>query len=316
MNCATHPDLPAVAYCRTCGKPLCASCIRSVNGVIYCESCLAARIEGTVPPQPGVVPGVAPGVMHPQRSGGPNPALAGILAGFFPYGVGAVYTGQYAKGLAHLLIFVGILWGLISGGGNMAPFLGIAMGFFYVYQIIDAIRSAAAIQTGQAPPDPFGLARTFSTGERPNKSNVPMGAIVLIGLGVLFLLHTMDILFFSFDRLWPLVLIGIGVWLFVKRWGFGDRRAGACSCDRCLARCLMGPAVLITLGVLFLIDRIVPFGHTWPALLIIIGLIKVYQGNASTAGHIEIQPPAGSSGFGGPGAGGVMPPPPTEVHNG
>src|ERR1700733_3638277 len=122
MNCATHPDLPAVAYCRTCGKPLCASCVRSVQGVIYCESCLAARIEGTVPPVPGVTPGVVPG-----RSGGPNPALAGILAGFFPYGVGAVYTGQYAKGLAHLLIFVGILWGLISGGGHMAPFLAIAM---------------------------------------------------------------------------------------------------------------------------------------------------------------------------------------------
>jgi len=303
MNCANHPDVAAVAYCRTCGKPMCANCMRSVNGVIYCESCLAARIEGSVRPPPPIAPGVVP----PPRSGGPNPALAGILAGFFPYGVGAVYTGQYAKGLAHLLIFVGILWGLISGGGHMAPFLGIAMGFFYVYQIIDAVRSASAIQTGQAPPDPFGLARTFSTGERADKSNVPMGAIVLVGLGVLFLLHTMDILFFSFDRFWPLILIGIGVWLFAKRWGIGGQRAG-CTCDRCRARCLMGPAILVVLGVLFLIDHIVSFGRTWPALLIVIGLIKVYQGNASSAGHVEIQPPAGPSG--------VMPPPSTEVNNG
>lgn len=303
MNCANHPDVAAVAYCRTCGKPMCANCMRSVNGVIYCESCLAARIEGTVPP-----PSVAPGIV-PSRVSGPNPALAGILAGFFPYGVGAVYTGQYAKGLAHLLIFVGILWGLISGGGHMAPFLGIAMGFFYVYQIIDAIRSASAIQSGQAPPDPFGLARTFSTGERADKSNVPMGAIILVGLGVLFLLHTMDILFFSFDRFWPLILIGIGIWLFVKRWGgLAGQRAG-CACDRCRARCLMGPAVLVTLGVLFLIDHIVSFGRTWPALLIVIGLIKVYQGNASNAGHMEIQPPSA-------GQSGVMPPPSTEVHNG
>ena len=295
MNCANHPDVAAVAYCRTCGKPMCANCMRSVNGVIYCESCLAARIEGTVPPQT-VAPGVVP------RSGGPNPALAGILAGFFPYGVGAVYTGQYAKGLAHLLVFVGILWGLISGGGHMAPFLGISMGFFYVYQIIDAVRSAAAIQSGQTPPDPFGLARTFSTGERADKSNVPMGAIILVGLGVLFLLHTMDIIFFSFDRFWPLILIGIGIWLFIKRWGLGGQRNAACTCDRCRARCLMGPAVLVTLGVLFLIDHVVSFGRTWPALLIIIGLIKVYQGNASNEGHIELQPPAA-----GPA---VMPPPP------
>ena len=47
MNCANHPDLAAIAYCRTCGKPLCASCTRDVKGVIYCENCLAARLEGT-----------------------------------------------------------------------------------------------------------------------------------------------------------------------------------------------------------------------------------------------------------------------------
>src|SRR5262245_58497784 len=91
MNCANHPDVAAVAYCRTGGKPMCANCMRSVNGVIYCESCLAARIEGAVPPPPPV-----PGTV-PVRSG-PNPALAGILSGFFPFGVGAVYTGQYTKG--------------------------------------------------------------------------------------------------------------------------------------------------------------------------------------------------------------------------
>ncbi len=47
MNCATHTDIPAVAYCRTCGKPLCATCSRDVQGVIYCESCLAERLHGT-----------------------------------------------------------------------------------------------------------------------------------------------------------------------------------------------------------------------------------------------------------------------------
>jgi hypothetical protein len=46
----------------------------------------------------------------------------------------------------------------------------------------------------------------------------PIGAIVLIGLGVLFLLGQLDI--FS-GRLihftWPLLLIGLGVWLIVRR---------------------------------------------------------------------------------------------------
>ena len=45
MNCATHSDQAAVAFCRTCGKPLCNQCTRDVRGVIYCESCLAARME-------------------------------------------------------------------------------------------------------------------------------------------------------------------------------------------------------------------------------------------------------------------------------
>ena len=119
MNCATHNDVAAVAFCRTCGKPLCNQCTRDVRGVIYCEACLAARMDGVapaagfVPPVQTVYPPVGaytPGPRPPMNSG-PNPALAGILAGFFPIGVGAVYTGQYAKGLSHLVIMVLLILG-------------------------------------------------------------------------------------------------------------------------------------------------------------------------------------------------------------
>ncbi len=315
MNCANHPDAPAVAYCRTCGKALCGNCTRTVHGVVYCEGCLAARLEGTMPPGP-----LPAGMVNPPSTG-PHPALAGILAGFFPFGVGAVYGGQYAKGLAHLLIFVGLIWGLSTGRGDVEPLLGIALGFFYVYQIIDAVRSAWAVRLGQPPPDPFGLGKTFSTGERATRSNVPTGALVLIGLGILFLLHTMDLWFFRFDRFWPLILVFIGGWLFAKRWGLiGEDQAVSCTCDRCRARGLMGPAVLVTLGLLFLIDQMISFGRTWPALLIVIGLIKVYQGNASDYGHVA-GPPNISAGTPPPAvpsarADEVQPPPPSEVRNG
>jgi hypothetical protein len=46
----------------------------------------------------------------------------------------------------------------------------------------------------------------------------PIGAIVLIGLGMLFLFNTLGI--FSFEWIhhgWPLLIIGIGIWLFVRR---------------------------------------------------------------------------------------------------
>src|ERR1700675_1568467 len=171
MNCANHADASAVAYCRTCGKALCANCTRPVKGVIYCEDCLGAKMAGTVPPGgPGFVLGAAPAApgfvaSSPVTPGsGSNPALAGVLAGFFPFGVGAVYTGQYAKGLAHLVI-----WGLLisslttsnSPGAILIVALAIATAFFYCYQIIDAVRSPKALQMGQAAPDPFGLGQTF-----------------------------------------------------------------------------------------------------------------------------------------------------------
>ena len=37
MNCAIHNETPATAFCRTCGKAMCAQCTREVKGVIYCE---------------------------------------------------------------------------------------------------------------------------------------------------------------------------------------------------------------------------------------------------------------------------------------
>lgn len=53
----------------------------------------------------------------------------------------------------------------------------------------------------------------------------------------------------------------------------------------------MGPAVLITIGVLFLLAQAtqmywLDWGHTWPALLIVIGLVQFLQFSASAAGHI------------------------------
>src|SRR5207253_6156048 len=125
------------------------------------EDCLGAKMAGTVPPPAASfapnAPGGAPGYASasPVTPGsGPNPALAGILAGFFPFGVGAVYTGQYAKGLAHLIIFGLLVAGASasdhSGGEMLGVICGFGIAFFYVYQIIDSVRSARAIQMGQA----------------------------------------------------------------------------------------------------------------------------------------------------------------------
>jgi hypothetical protein len=321
MNCATHNDIAAVAFCRTCGKPLCGNCTRDVRGVIYCEPCLAARLEGTAPPAAFVPPQTPPQTgyqqfmdqglglkVQPGPASGPNPVVAGILAGFFPFGVGAVYCSQYAKGLSHLVIFVLMVIGLSADlPVYVDTILGISLGFFYFYQIIDAVRTAKAIQLGQPAPDPFGLAQTFSMGDKIDTSKVPAGAVVLIGLGVIFLLHTIGIFEFGMDRFWPLILIFLGVWLFAKHWGLIGTSRSACPCDQCRTRKLMGPAMLVTIGMLFLIENVgngnLRFHHTWPVILLVIGVVKLVQSNASSAGHIGPLP-------GTPPAVGPMPPVP------
>ena len=78
MNCANHPEVASAAFCRTCGKPLCAACTRDVRGVIYCENCLAARMEGVQPPQTPYQPVADPGMrVSAAPASGPNAGLAG-----------------------------------------------------------------------------------------------------------------------------------------------------------------------------------------------------------------------------------------------
>lgn len=247
MNCANHVDVPAVAFCRTCGKPLCSGCSRDVRGVIYCEECLASHLSGTMPP-PGTT-AVPPGA-EPQTGTG-SPGLAALL-GFIP-GVGAMYNGEFGKGFIHVLIFATLIWMTAHVNG----IFGLGIAAFVIYMPIEAYQTARARLMGLPAPDPLGLNRLFSstgaaavsgagvtasavptTGAVPvadgdpnamaeaepaescGRSSIPIGAFILIGLGVLFLLNEMDVL--NFDRLWrfwPLVLIAIGIRVLMRRRG-------------------------------------------------------------------------------------------------
>ena len=239
MNCANHVEVPAVAYCRTCGKPLCGACTRDVRGVIYCEECLASQMSGTIPPPPG--PGtVLPGA--PPRAYDNSPGLAAIL-GFIP-GVGAMYNGEYTKGFIHVLIFASLIW----AADHVSGLFGIGIAAFVLYMPIEAYRTAKAKQMGVPPPDPFGFnnMNLFGNASQPVTatpegttptvpiegqpalveespgSRVPVGAIVLIGLGVIFLLDQFGWWHFDwFGRFWPLILIAIGIRVLMKRTGRG-----------------------------------------------------------------------------------------------
>jgi hypothetical protein len=82
--------------------------------------------------------------------GEPSPALAAVL-GFIP-GVGAMYNGQYTKGIAHLIVFVGLV-ALANQNGFFAFFIA---GWIF-YMAIEAYHTASARRSGRPLPDPFGL---------------------------------------------------------------------------------------------------------------------------------------------------------------
>lgn len=202
MKCAVHGDLDATGYCRNCGKAMCPQCTRDVNGALYCEPCLGAML---------VAPQVPIAVAHASAS---NPGLAAVL-GFIP-GLGAVYNGEYVKALIQVVIFGGIIAGLTSDlSVGYKVFLGIALGCFYLYMPIDSYRVARARRMGE--PDP-GILPETSTGR-------PVGAIVLIVLGILFLMANFGILQEDwFSKAWPLGLIALGVWLVWDRMNANSRR--------------------------------------------------------------------------------------------
>ncbi len=148
-----------VGFCQDCGKPLTQETVRTVGSGVFCEPCLEARVgasgqaaSGYAVPPAGAVPGAGYGTVPPPPYSGHAPSL--LLAGFLGMipGVGAMYNGQYAKGLAHFAIFA-ILMSL-SDGHSLFGLM--AFGWF-CYQIFDAYHTAKARLEGLPLPNPFGL---------------------------------------------------------------------------------------------------------------------------------------------------------------
>ncbi len=276
MDCVNHSGVSAVAYCQNCGKALCTTCVRnSGNGQILCEPCQTAW-------QSYQQPFAAP-------SSGPNPAAAAVL-GIIP-GVGAMYNGQYFKGLIHVVIFVVI----ISITTHYGLF-GLFIPAWVIYQSFEAFHTAKAIREGQPLPDPLGLNEVgnwMNLGGRPHmpgqpgaapvnpgpmgtgpagpgptgtapaaggyqtaytgsyqapytpvagftdpglppdpqvppvfwRRKEPIGALILIGFGLILLLNQMGYMAERFVHLlWPMVFIALGVWLVIRR--INDSKGG------------------------------------------------------------------------------------------
>jgi hypothetical protein len=78
--------------------------------------------------------------------------MLALLLGFIP-GVGAMYNGQYAKGFAHLIIFMV----LASLSDHVNGIFGLFCFIWVCYMAFDAYHTAKARLEGLPLPNPFGL---------------------------------------------------------------------------------------------------------------------------------------------------------------
>jgi hypothetical protein len=141
-----------------------------------------------------------------------SPGLA-LFLGLIP-GVGAIYNGQYAKGLVHAVVF-GILCSIAdSRAAHGLEFLFGMMAFaWWAYMVFEAYHTARKRRLGE-PVDEYSSLIDL----RGRKDQVPVAAIALIILGILMLLRTLDLFDFEYvARFWPVLLIAAGAYLLYGR---------------------------------------------------------------------------------------------------
>ncbi len=120
-------------------------------------------------------------------------------------------------------------------------------------------------------------------------SRVPIGAIILIALGVLFLIGNSGWLTgISLTWVIPFLLIGLGVWLFVRKMtetGASLSDDGSPTYRLRLFRAARGPVWIILVGILFLLDdsRVLSWGRSWPLFIIVGGLMTFFERTAYSA---------------------------------
>lgn len=151
---------------------------------------------------------------HPLRK---SPRLSMALS-LFP-GLGNIYNGLYIRGLIQFLI-VGSFMTLLDKTDS--PFFGMGMVFFWAFNVLDSYRQAVLINHGYS--QDLGLV-DLPEKPRPGQGGLIAGIILTFTGIVAFLEEFVDIDLRWLYDLWPLALVGIGIWLIVA--SLRERRKAA-----------------------------------------------------------------------------------------
>ena len=134
-----------------------------------------------------------------------------FILGLIP-GVGAIYNSQYIKGLVHVAI-IGLLISILDSGSasGLEPLVSLMLAAFWWYMAFEAYHTASKRRLGQKVDD-------FSSLIPVRGSRFPAAPVILIALGVIFLLNNLGIFELrQVLRYWPLLLIGLGVYMLYLR---------------------------------------------------------------------------------------------------
>ncbi len=139
-----------------------------------------------------------------------SPSLAFVL-GLIP-GVGAIYNGQYAKGLVHVAV-IGVTISILNADvpNGFTPLVALMLVAFWAYMPFEAYHTARSRQLGHPVDELSSLVPMGG-------SQFPAAPVILIALGTVLLLDNLGI--FEVRRMlrfWPVLLIGAGVYMLYNR---------------------------------------------------------------------------------------------------
>jgi hypothetical protein len=138
---------------------------------------------------------------------------------------------------------------------------------------------------GAPPPPPVPSVPPMPPYPDPNlpyTRRFPAGAIWLIALGLIFLFSNSGLFFFPARYFGPFLLIGVGVWLFVRAMtstGKGLENDGTPYYRWRLAGAVRGSFWVFLTGIIWLLDvfGILSWGHSWPLFIIGAGLMHLFR---------------------------------------
>ena len=140
-----------------------------------------------------------------------SPALAAILS-LMP-GMGQVYVGYYQTGFVYMVLVALTITILNLEIEALQPLLGFSLSFFWIYNMIDAYRRARHYNLALSGETEIQLPEGFKFSTRGSY----WGGLALIVIGFLVFLNTkFDVSMDWIEEWWPVLVIGVGVYLLVK----------------------------------------------------------------------------------------------------